>query len=98
VLWNTVYLGRALDALRLDSEMVPDALLAHLAPVGWQHINLTGDYLWDSDIGLAPDGFRPLRLAARRHQCIIGTQIPGISDIARTIAVVPMLLSAPARC
>jgi len=32
------------------------------------------------------------------HQCIIGTQISGISDIARTIAVVPMLLSAPARC
>ena len=45
--------------------MIPDALLAHLAPVGWQHINLTGDYLWDSDIGLAPDGFRPLRSAAR---------------------------------
>ena len=31
-------------------------LLAHLAPVGWQHINLTGDYLWDADAGLAPDG------------------------------------------
>jgi hypothetical protein len=45
--------------------MIPDALLAHLAPVGWQHINLTGDYLWDGDIGLAPDGFRPLRSAGR---------------------------------
>jgi hypothetical protein len=32
------------------------------------------------------------------HQCIIGTQISGISDIARTMAVVPMLLSAQARC
>jgi hypothetical protein len=63
-LWNTVYLSRALEALRRDGEMIPDALLAHLAPVGWQHINLTGDYLWDSDIGLAPDGFRPLRSAA----------------------------------
>ena len=64
-LWNTVYLGRAIDALHRGGEMIPDALLAHLAPVGWQHINLTGDYLWDSDIGLAPDGFRPLRSAAR---------------------------------
>jgi len=63
-LWNTVYLSRALEALRRGGEMIPDALLAHLAPVGWQHINLTGDYLWDSDIGLAPDGFRPLRSAA----------------------------------
>jgi TnpA family transposase len=64
-LWNTVYLGRAIEALRRGGEMTPDALLAHLAPVGWQHINLTGDYLWDGDIGLAPDGFRPLRSAAR---------------------------------
>ena len=64
-LWNTIYLGRAIDALHRGGEMIPDALLAHLAPVGWQHINLTGDYLWDSDIGLAPDGFRPLRSAAR---------------------------------
>jgi len=58
-LWNTVYLDRAIDALRRGGEMIPDALLAHRAPVGWQHINLTGDYLWDGDIGLAPDGFRP---------------------------------------
>jgi hypothetical protein len=31
-----------------------------LAPLGWQHINLTGDYLWAAATG-APDGFRPLR-------------------------------------
>ena len=39
--WNTVYLGRALDALRRRGETIPDALLAHLAPLGWQHINLS---------------------------------------------------------
>ena len=60
-LWNTVYLSRALDDLRASGEIIPDVLLAHLAPVGWQHINLTGDYLWDADAGFAPDGFRPLR-------------------------------------
>jgi hypothetical protein len=31
-------------------------------------------------------------------QCIIRTQISGILDIARTMAVVPMLPSAAARC
>jgi hypothetical protein len=31
------------------------------ASVGWQHINLTGDYLWDADVSLTPDGFRTLR-------------------------------------
>jgi TnpA family transposase len=63
-LWNTVYLGRALDELRRGGEIIPDTLLAHLAPVGWQHINLTGDYLWDVDASLAPDRFRPLRAPA----------------------------------
>ena len=32
-----------------------------MAPVGWQHINLNGDYLWDADADVGPDGFRPLR-------------------------------------
>jgi TnpA family transposase len=63
-LWNTVYLDRALNDLRCGGEIIPEALLAHLAPIGWQHINLTGDYLWDADIGLAPDGFRALRTTA----------------------------------
>ncbi len=40
---------RALDALRLRGDVVHDALLAQLAPLGWQHINLTGDYLWGAD-------------------------------------------------
>jgi TnpA family transposase len=61
VLWNTVYLARALDASRRRGETVPDALLAHIAPLGWQHINLTGDYLWDADAAVGPHGFRPLR-------------------------------------
>lgn len=59
-LWNTVYLGRAVEALR-RREAVPDALLAHLAPLSWQQVNLMGDYLWDTGATLAPDGFRPLR-------------------------------------
>ena len=63
-LWNTVYLGRALDALRRRGEAASDEFLAHLAPLGWQHINLTGDYLWPAEPPLGPDGFRPLRIGA----------------------------------
>jgi TnpA family transposase len=65
VLWNTVYLGRALDALRRHREVVSDALLAHIAPLGWQHINLTGDYLWDVETAIGPTGFSPC--AAWKH-------------------------------
>jgi TnpA family transposase len=62
ILWNTRYLERAVDALR-QTEGVPDHLLVHLSPLGWEHINLTGDYVW---VGVEqmtenPDGFRPLR-------------------------------------
>jgi TnpA family transposase len=63
-LWNTRYLARALDALRARGEIVPDQLLAHLAPLGWQHINLTGDYLWEVQPRRDADGYRPLRIPA----------------------------------
>ena len=34
ILWNTVYLGRAADELRSRGEIIPDDLLAHVAPLG----------------------------------------------------------------
>ncbi len=47
ILWNTVYLERAIQALRASGRDVDDNLLKHLSPLGWEHINLTGDYIWD---------------------------------------------------
>jgi len=43
---------------------VPDRLLAHLSPLGWEHINLTGDYVWGAEQTMSEnhDGLRPLRL------------------------------------
>ena len=63
ILWNTRYLERAVGALR-QAEGVPEHLLAHLSPLGWEHINLTGDYVWVGREQMTenPDGFRPLRL------------------------------------
>jgi len=46
--WNTVYLHRAVQHLRTQGVHVPDDLLAHVAPLGWEHIALTGDYVWTS--------------------------------------------------
>ena len=60
ILWNTRHLETAIATLR-ESEPVPDELLAHLSPLGWEHINLTGDYVWAADLvpentnGLAAD-------------------------------------------
>jgi TnpA family transposase len=62
ILWNTRYLERAVATLR-QTEDVPDYLLAHLSPLGWEHINLTGDYIWIVVEGMSEnsDGLRPLR-------------------------------------
>ena len=38
---------------------IPDDLLAHIAPLGWEHIGLTGDYVWSASDRDAP--LRPLR-------------------------------------
>ncbi len=62
VLWNTRYLNRAIAALRA-TEDVPEELLAHLSPLGWEHVNLTGDYVWApaDEVSENPDGYKPLR-------------------------------------
>jgi TnpA family transposase len=57
--WNTVYLDRAIRQLRAQGADVSDDLLAHVAPLGWEHIGLTGDYVWTDPNPVAP--FRPLR-------------------------------------
>ena len=46
ILWNTVYLNRVLAELRDKGEIIDDDLLQHVSPLGWEHINLTGDYSW----------------------------------------------------
>ena len=61
ILWNTTYLQRAVDHLCHQGHNPAPGDLAHLSPLGWEHINLTGDYHWDSLPAYGPDQFRPLR-------------------------------------
>lgn len=61
VLWNTVYLERAIRAIRDHGQTIDQTLLRHLSPLGWEHINLTGDYVWRQDRKVQPGKFRPLR-------------------------------------
>jgi TnpA family transposase len=59
VLWNTTYLEAAMRHLDRQGCPVPPDLLQHLSQLGWQHINLTGDYLW-SNPALRDGELRPL--------------------------------------
>lgn len=61
ILWNTVYLERATNALRRRGQLKDNAMLQYLSPLGWEHINLTGDYLWCINAKLGAGRFRPLR-------------------------------------
>jgi TnpA family transposase len=58
ILWNTVYLGRAVAELRASGEAIPGDLLSHIAPIGREHITFNGDYIWPAKP--LKDGFRPL--------------------------------------
>jgi len=46
-------------------DVVDEVLLAHLSPLRWEYINLTGDYVWRPDGGLRHGNLRPLRLGPR---------------------------------
>ena len=61
VLWNTVYLERAVAAIRQTGQVVVDETLAYLSPLKWEHINLTGECHWRRDAGLRNRKSRPLR-------------------------------------
>lgn len=62
VLWNTVYLERAVQALRDTGKDVDDKLLPHLSQLGWKDIKLTGDYIWRQSRQVEQGKFRSLRI------------------------------------
>lgn len=62
VLWNTVYLERTIEYLRKSGQNIDESLLQYLSPLGWEHINLTGDYVWNTNKQLKNGEYRSLRM------------------------------------
>lgn len=46
IYWNTKHLGQAVAARQRAGLNCDPALLAHISPLGWAHILLTGEYRW----------------------------------------------------
>ena len=44
--WNTRQLGHVVRELAAAGQPPDPALLAHVSPLGWEHILLTGEYRW----------------------------------------------------
>jgi TnpA family transposase len=59
-LFNCRYLERAVDDLRRRGVDIDHNRLRRLSPLGWDHINLTGDYVWSDAVPYDVDGMRPL--------------------------------------
>ena len=57
---NTLYIGRIVEVMRDSGEAIPDHLLTGLLPLGWEHVNLTGDYLWVKIPQIDAQGFRSI--------------------------------------
>jgi hypothetical protein len=56
-----VYISQAVETLRAKGMDIPEEYLTHLSPLGWEHINLTGDYVWNLKQRISFDNLRPLR-------------------------------------
>lgn len=62
ILWNTIYIEQAVQALLKTGQHIDENLLQHLSPLGWEHINLTGDYVWPRNKHVVKGNLRPLRM------------------------------------
>lgn len=60
-LWNAVYIERAIDFLKRKGIPLNEQLISHLSPLGWEHINLSGDYVWRTNLKLGRGKYRSLR-------------------------------------
>ena len=60
VLWNTRYTDASINALREDGNLVDDADIVRLSPLGDQHVNMLGRYAFTTT---TPSGLRPLRIS-----------------------------------
>jgi len=61
ILWNTRYLELALSELHRRGYDVSNDIVKHIAPLGWGHVGLTGDYVWSMNDQPSLGGLRPLR-------------------------------------
>ena len=47
---------------------ISEEYLQHLSPLGWEHINLTGDYVWNLKQATSFDQLRPLRVKENKYR------------------------------
>lgn len=61
ILWNTLYMDKALEHLRTQGWNINPVDVARLSPLGFIHINVLGRYYFELAEAIRNGGFRPLR-------------------------------------
>lgn len=61
IVWNTVYMHAALEAMRHEGYPVQEADLAHVWPIRFAHIHRYGKYEFNVEAARRRTGLRPLR-------------------------------------
>ncbi len=61
ILWNTLYMDRALEELHSAGMTIPPEDAARLSPIGHEHINVYGKYSFTLAESIRADAFHPLR-------------------------------------
>ncbi|NJK94612.1 MAG: transposase, partial [Bacteroidales bacterium] len=54
-------------AMKEHGHKVDDNLLQYLSPLGWEHINLTGDYVWQQNKQYKKGEFRQLKIGSAHN-------------------------------
>ncbi len=58
--WNTLHLTKAVEFKKGLGDFNED-FLHHMSPLGWEHINLLGEYHFNSEKVVSADSLRPLK-------------------------------------
>ncbi|MBK5469308.1 Tn3 family transposase [Bacillus sp. TH19] len=61
-IWNTLHLTKAVEYQK-QSDSFNEELLHYMSPLGWEHINLLGEYHFNSEKMISLDSLRPLKLS-----------------------------------
>lgn len=61
-IWNTLHLTKAVEYQKW-ADSFNEELLHHMSPLGWEHINLLGEYHFNSEKMVSLDSLRPLKLS-----------------------------------
>ncbi len=62
IIWNTVYMAKAIDQLKEEGYPVHDSDLPHVWPTRHRHVNFLGQYHFDIEEAQQREGLRNLRM------------------------------------